>query len=81
MITIELKVNDVLKDKVNGIELLVKGFKDEETINGISKQIILEDMNHTKGAVYIAPLSRIMYSQYDVIRGNEIFECKYKEVE
>ena len=76
MITTELKVNDVLKGKVNGIELLVKGFKEEETINGISKQIILEDMNHTKGAVYIAPLSRIMHSQYDVVRGHEFYECK-----
>ena len=76
MITTELKVNDVLKGKVNGIELLVKGFKEEETINGISKQIILEDMNYTKGAVYIAPLSRIMHSQYDVVRGHEFYECK-----
>ena len=76
MVTTELKVNDVLKGKVNGIELLVKGFKEEETINGISKQIILEDMNHIKGAVYIAPLSRIMHSQYDVVRGHEFYECK-----
>ena len=76
MITTELKVNDVLKGKVNGIELLVKGFKEEETINGISKQIILEDMNHTKWAVYFAPLSRIMHSQYDVVRGHEFYECK-----
>ena len=81
MITTELKVGDVLRGKTYKVDLLVKGFKDEETINGISKQIILEDMNHTKGAVYIAPLSRIMYSQYDVIRGNEIFECKCKEVD
>ena len=81
MITTELKVGDILRGKTNKVDLLVKGFRDEETINGISKQIVLEDMNHTKGAVYIAPLSRIMNSQYDVIRGNETFECKYKEVE
>lgn len=76
MITTKLQAGDRLLGKANGIMLMVKGFNDEETINGITTQIILEDMNHTKGAVYIEPLDRIMHSQFDVIRGHEIFECK-----
>ena len=73
----ELKVGDVLMGKHNG-DLLVKGFQDEETINGTTKMVILEDINYTKGAVYFAPLDRIMHSCYDVVRGHEFYP--YKEV-
>ena len=75
MITTELKVGDVLMGKYNG-DLLVKGFQDEETKNGITKIIILEDINYHKGNVYYEPLDRIMHSQYDVVRGHEFYECK-----
>ena len=71
----ELKVGDVLMGKHTG-DLLVKGFQDEETINGTTKMVILEDINYNKGAVYFAPLDRIMHSQYDVVRGHEFYECK-----
>ena len=76
MITTKLQVGDILRGKINKVELLVKGFTTEETINGISTQIVLEDMNFTKGAVYIESLERIMRSQFDVIRECEYFECK-----
>ena len=76
MISTQLSIGDVLRGQVNKVDLLVKGFREEKTINGIIKMIILEDMNFTKGAVYIAPLTRIMHSQFDVIRGNEIYKCK-----
>ena len=76
MITTELKVGDVLMGKYKG-DLLVKGFENEETINGITKIIILEDINYNKGAVYFEPLDRIMHSQYDVVRGHEFYECKW----
>ena len=75
MITTELKVGDVLMGKHRG-DLLVKGFKEEETISGTTTIIILEDINYKKGAVYYEPLSRIMHSQYDVVRGHEFYECK-----
>ena len=75
MITTKLQVGDVLMGKHNG-DLLVRGFYEEETINGITQMVVLEDINYTKGAVYHAPLSRIMHSQYDVVRGHEFYKCK-----
>jgi len=71
----ELKVGDVLMGKYYG-DLLVKGFKEEETINGTTTIVILEDINYNKGAIYYEPLNRIMHSQYDVVRGCEFYERK-----
>ena len=75
MITVELQVGDVLMGKHYG-DLQVMGFQDEKTINGIEKIIILKDINYNKGNLYYEPLNRIMHSQYDVVRGCTVFECK-----
>ena len=74
----ELKVGDVLMGKHTG-DLLVKGFTEEESINGKSTHVILEDINYNKGAVYFAPLQRIMHSCYDVVRGHEFYPYKEEE--
>lgn len=76
MISTKLKAGDILKGKINKVDLLVKGFRTETTINGEDEVIILEDMNYTKGAIYFAPLTRIMNSHYDVVRGNEFYPEK-----
>ena len=76
MITVEeLKVGDLLKGRLGG-DLLVKGFKEEKTINGTIKIVILVDNNYNKGAVHYAPLDRVMHSQFDVIRDGELYKCK-----
>ena len=65
-ITKELEVNDVLVSTINGVRTLVKGFREEETRNGKTTTIILEDLNINKGAIYFAPLTRIMHSHFNV---------------
>ena len=77
MITVEeLKVGDLLKGRLGGVILLVNGFKEEETISGITKSVILVDTNFAKGATYIEPLDRVMHSQFDVIRDGKLYKCK-----
>ena len=57
MINIELQIGDVLIGKINHCELKVVEFKDEETINGTSKIIVLD----YEGRKLHEPYKRILH--------------------
>ena len=68
MINIELQIGDVLIGKINHCELEVVEFKDEETINGTSKIIVLD----YEGRKLHEPYKRILHSAFKVIRDGKV---------